>query len=123
MTDGLHDGVGVRISDPATWEKAKDVIADALKRPVSERAAYVRDRCSDPALRAEIDAMLRVYEDDPDFLEKPVQLAYEEVDELSDLQPGTRGSTTSARTGRFAIVTTRSSRSFFVNGRRPVAIS
>src|SRR5205085_10443950 len=47
------DRLAVRITDPATWEKAKDVIADALKRPAAERGAYVRERCPDPVLRAE----------------------------------------------------------------------
>src|SRR6478735_5837622 len=83
--------LAVRITDPATWEKAKDVIADALKRPAAERGAYVRERCPDPVLRAEIDEMLRAYEDDPDFLEQsPRWDDDEEVDELSDLEPGTR---------------------------------
>lgn len=79
----------MRITDPATWEKAKDVITDALKCPPGERAAYVRERCTDPALAAEIDEMLRAYEEDPDFLEQPARLD-DESDELSDLQPGTR---------------------------------
>src|SRR5207247_6244482 len=78
----------MKITDPATWEKAKDVIADALKRSPSEREAFVREHCPDPALRAEIDAMLKQYEDDPDFLENPAHLV-DEVDELADLQPGT----------------------------------
>jgi serine/threonine protein kinase/tetratricopeptide (TPR) repeat protein/TolB-like protein len=75
--------------DAVTWERAKDLITEVLKRSPAERAAILRDRCPDPALRAEIEAMLRAYEKDPDFLEQPPAVG-EEVDEFADLQPGTR---------------------------------
>jgi eukaryotic-like serine/threonine-protein kinase len=80
----------VRITDPATWEKAKDVISDALKLPPAERAAFVRERCPDPVLRDEIDAMLRAYDEDPDFLEQAATGAplRDDRDELRDLKPG-----------------------------------
>jgi Protein kinase domain len=44
--------------EPASWDKAKDVIVEALGRPVAEREAFVRQRCTDPALREEILSML-----------------------------------------------------------------
>jgi len=82
--------VAVRISDPATWEKAKNVIADALKRPASERSAFVREQCpDDPDLAAEIDAIIKGYENDTRFLERSPVAGEDQFDELADLKPGT----------------------------------
>jgi serine/threonine protein kinase/TolB-like protein/Flp pilus assembly protein TadD len=67
---------------------AKDVITEALKRVPSEREAFVRERCPDDTLRQEIDALLKQYEEAPEFLESLARL--EEPDELADLQPGSR---------------------------------
>jgi serine/threonine-protein kinase len=75
--------------DAVTWERAKDLITDVLKRAPGEREAFLREQCPDPQLRAEIEAMLRAYDNDPDFLEQPPPVV-EEVDEFADLQPGTR---------------------------------
>lgn len=75
-----------RVMDSKSWEKAKDVITDALKRSPSEREAFVREHCPDETLRAEVDALLKHYEEAPDFLEEPPHI--EEPDELDDLQPG-----------------------------------
>lgn len=79
--------------DAVTWEKAKDLITEVLSRAPADREAYLRERCPDAALRAEIDAMLRAYETDPDFLEQPPRIDHVddgEIDELADLKPGTR---------------------------------
>ena len=75
--------------DAVTWERAKDLITDVLKRTPAEREAFLREQCPDPKLREEIVAMLRAYEKDPDFLEQPPTVD-EGVDEFADLQPGTR---------------------------------
>src|SRR5690349_15942881 len=40
--------------EPTAWLKAKDVMFAALARPADEREAYVRERCPDPAVCAEI---------------------------------------------------------------------
>jgi TolB-like protein/Tfp pilus assembly protein PilF/predicted Ser/Thr protein kinase len=76
------------LMDPASWEQAKDVLADALKQPPADREAFVTERCADPALRAEILALLQQYEGASAFLEQPIHP--DEPDELDDLQPGTR---------------------------------
>jgi serine/threonine protein kinase/Tfp pilus assembly protein PilF len=82
--------VAVRISDPAAWEKAKNVIADALRRPASERSAFVREQCpNDPDLGAEIDSIIKGYEDDTRFLERSPVAEENQIDELADLKPGT----------------------------------
>jgi hypothetical protein len=57
--------------DPTSWQLAKDVISEALRRPVSERERFVRSRCPDAALADELVAMLHVdatigVGDDPD---------------------------------------------------------
>src|SRR4029079_9529175 len=75
--------------DPATWERAKDLITEVLRRSPAERQAFLRERCPDPQLRGEIEAMLHAYEKDPDFLEQPPAIGAD-VDEFADLQPGTR---------------------------------
>jgi hypothetical protein len=42
-----------------TWELAKGLLGEALDQPTAEREAYVRARCTDPALLEEIQAYLR----------------------------------------------------------------
>src|SRR5262249_43446256 len=46
--------------DPASWRRAKDVIAEALQLPAAERDRFVRAQCSDPDLADEILTMLAV---------------------------------------------------------------
>jgi hypothetical protein len=46
--------------DPTSWQLAKDVISEALRRPVSERERFIRSRCPDAALADELVAMLHV---------------------------------------------------------------
>src|SRR5881227_3559237 len=82
-----------RPMDAVTWEKAKDLITELLSLAPADREAYLREHCPDPVLRAEIDAMMRAYETDPDFLEEPPRVNAvndAEIDELADLTPGTR---------------------------------
>jgi len=47
--------------DAAGWQRAKPIIEEALQRPPGARRAYVASACEDPALRAEIDALLESY--------------------------------------------------------------
>jgi hypothetical protein len=57
--------------NPETWEQAKDVITEALKRVPSERERFVRERCGDPALASEIITLLDAYRDGTNFLDDP----------------------------------------------------
>jgi serine/threonine protein kinase len=67
--------------DPITWQQAKELIANALERPASERQEYVREHCPDPDLCVEIQELLANADTLSDFLEpKQVEL----------LAPGTR---------------------------------
>jgi len=81
--------------DAASWKKVKAVLFEALQRPVHEREAFVRQRCSDnPEVCAEALTMLKDCKDGTDVLttvERILQLAAEEdLDDLADLQAGTR---------------------------------
>jgi serine/threonine protein kinase len=81
--------------DAASWKKVKDVLFEALQRPVHEREAFVRQRCSDDsAICAEAVTMLKDCKNETDALttvERILRLAAEdEVDDLADLQAGTR---------------------------------
>jgi len=44
--------------DPASWDKAKNVLFEALERAAEEREAFVRERCADPTTCDEILALL-----------------------------------------------------------------
>jgi hypothetical protein len=48
--------------DAAGWKAIKAVLASALERPASERAAFVAGQCDDPSQRAEVLALLESYE-------------------------------------------------------------
>jgi len=50
--------------DAARWQRAKQLIADALARPPAERAAFLSSACQDEDLRHEIEVMLTSSEDD-----------------------------------------------------------
>ena len=43
---------------PTSWEQAKDVITEGLKRAPSEREQFVRERCTDSELAGEIITLL-----------------------------------------------------------------
>lgn len=47
---------------PANWNRVKELLADSLELPLSERAAFLDLQCA-PELRAEIDSMLTAYDD------------------------------------------------------------
>jgi len=47
--------------DPRQFLRAQELFADAMERPADERATFVAERCGgDPALRAEVESLLRV---------------------------------------------------------------
>jgi hypothetical protein len=54
--------------DPASWDKAKDIIFEAVGLPAEDREAFVRSRCDDAALCAEIMALLTSGAAGDDFL-------------------------------------------------------
>ncbi len=55
----------------ADWQQVKEVFYIALKRPVSERSAFLDSACGhNPSLRSEVDVLLDSY--DSGFLESPL---------------------------------------------------
>src|SRR5262245_40668738 len=70
--------------NPETWEQAKDVITEALKRVPSERERFVRERCGDAALANEIITLLDAYRDGTNFLADPPE------QDDDDIKPGTK---------------------------------
>ncbi len=53
------------------WSRITELFDQARQRPPAERDAFLQAACQDNALRAEVEAMLRTYDEDPDFLELP----------------------------------------------------
>jgi serine/threonine protein kinase len=77
----------------ASWEKAKDVIFEALRLPTRDREGYVRIQLGDqPDVCAEALTLLRNADTEDAALSTPLFRVsdVEEVDELVDLQPSTR---------------------------------
>ncbi len=57
---------------PLAWERAKEAFAEALEVGPADRAAVLDRACrGDPALRAEVEAMLRAHEEAGGFLRDP----------------------------------------------------
>ena len=59
--------------EPTAWLKAKDVMFAALARPADEREAFVRERCADPAVCAEILEVLATAPGTADHLSQGVR--------------------------------------------------
>jgi Protein kinase domain len=80
--------------DAEVWRQAKDVLAEALQCPRSEREALVVERCGDSRLRREVQAYLHEY--DEEFLETVLTVSNtfdsvtpSEIDEAApDIDPG-----------------------------------
>ena len=52
------------------WERVKELFDQAVERPPEERAAFLEEACDDPAVRAEVKALLEAEENAPSFLEE-----------------------------------------------------
>src|SRR3954470_1691292 len=74
--------------NPASWERAKDVIAEALQQAPAEREEFVRRRCTDTTLANEIITLINAYGDGDDFLADSRPGGGD--DEEDELEPGTR---------------------------------
>ncbi|MEM1450841.1 MAG: serine/threonine-protein kinase [Planctomycetota bacterium] len=69
-------------SEPAggetSWERVKEIVADALEREPGERRAYVDSACGgDAALRVEVDSLLDDTDTSDRFLETPATALFE----------------------------------------------
>ena len=68
------------------WARISAVFQDACERPPDDRERWLSAHCDDAAVRAEVLAMLRTYDTDPDFLEQPADAR----DALSGVHAGRR---------------------------------
>lgn len=59
-------------TDPQSWQRVKEVFEGALSREGAERQAFLDRECgSEPALRREVESLLRSYEVAGSFMEAP----------------------------------------------------
>ena len=68
------------------WARISTLFQDACERPPDDREAWLAANCDDLLVRAEVLAMLRTYDTDPDFLEQPADMA----DGLASIYTGRR---------------------------------
>ena len=69
--------------DRETWDKVKDLIAEALRLPRSARDTFLQSRCPDLTLRSEIHTFLRAWSEMPTgFLEHARQIESVDTDDL-----------------------------------------
>ena len=58
--------------DPQHWQLAKSIFRKALDLPASDRETFIANNCQDTAVRDEILQMVKLHENDSDFLESPI---------------------------------------------------
>ena len=56
---------------PESWTRVKELVADALERPPSERDSFLDTACDDPAVRSRVLELLAAEQDSSAFLEDP----------------------------------------------------
>jgi serine/threonine protein kinase/cytochrome c-type biogenesis protein CcmH/NrfG len=56
---------------PERWRQIDDLMQEALKRPLNERAAFLSEECKDEAARKEIESLISFHEQAESFLEVP----------------------------------------------------
>ncbi len=64
------------------WARVTALFHEACARPAAERERWLANQCDDPAIRREVEAMLRAYQTNPEFLEQPVAELPREVESL-----------------------------------------
>ncbi len=64
------------------WARVTALFHEACARPPSERERWLANQCDDPTIRREVQAMLRAYETNPEFMEQPVAELPREVESL-----------------------------------------
>ncbi|MFN7978668.1 MAG: serine/threonine-protein kinase [Vicinamibacterales bacterium] len=76
--------------DAARWSRVTDLFEQATAQPPAERAAWLTAACDDAEVRAEVEAMLAAYDTDPEFLERPGDVAGAMEDAVADALIGRR---------------------------------
>src|SRR5688500_20372035 len=60
------------MTDPARWDRVKEVFQAALERTPGERAVFLHETCAaDDALLAEVESLLSAHEEAGSFVERP----------------------------------------------------
>ncbi|MEZ5293530.1 MAG: serine/threonine-protein kinase [Vicinamibacterales bacterium] len=75
---------------PERWTRVTELFDRACQIPVEARLAWVRGHAEDPALAAEVEAMLASYETDPEYLESPATAGAGLEDAAADTLLGQR---------------------------------
>ncbi|MEO1480402.1 MAG: hypothetical protein AAFV01_17710, partial [Bacteroidota bacterium] len=76
--------------DTQRWHQVKALFEDAVERPRAMRAAFLDEACHDPALRAEVEALLAAHDDDTPFLDEPItETVWSLLDQPVHLPEGT----------------------------------
>ena len=77
----------------SSWDSLRALFEAALERPPGERAAFLRERIDDSAIRAEVESLLAAHDRAGGFLKDPAPGPVGEDGSLLELprfQPGTR---------------------------------
>ena len=72
------------------WERVKELFDQAIERPPEERAGFLDEACDDPAVRAEVEALLEAEEHAPSFLEEGAAKAGRSLVEQGEDESGRR---------------------------------
>ncbi len=95
------------MSDRASWDEVKAVFQAALDQPAAARAPFLREACrGNPALQAEVDALLEAHDRAGDFAEAPIFASMDGV-EIADWSVASglpRTLVAGDHLGRYAIV-------------------
>src|SRR5215470_15455961 len=68
----MKRGVSWRLMTPERWQRARQVLSEALERELDERGRFLAEACSgDESLRQEVEALIMAHEQAGSFLEVP----------------------------------------------------
>jgi len=90
---------------PDDWEAVKYLFADALDEKPSSRATFLRNRCGDAVVLAEVERLLAEHEEAGEFLSLPLleSLKLDRTGELTGAQTARRLAVDEVLSGRFRI--------------------
>jgi non-specific serine/threonine protein kinase/serine/threonine-protein kinase len=64
------------------WARVTALFQEACACPPAERERWLANHCGDAAIRSEVEAMLRAYDTNPEFMEQPVPEVRRDVESL-----------------------------------------
>jgi eukaryotic-like serine/threonine-protein kinase len=60
-------------TQPDNWEAVKALFQAALEEDAKNRSSFLKERCQDPSVRAEVERLLAEHDQNPSFLSTPLQ--------------------------------------------------